>query len=79
MRVDIVRRIEGEHCPTKPSMLCVSVVRRRQPGCGEPLHAQSDDAISIADTDASRFKLHAGESLWATARRLHGYKGMLAQ
>ena len=67
------------HAGTKPCMLCANVVQQRQPGGGEPLHAHSDYAVSIAETDASRFRLHTDESLRAAVRKLHAYKGVLAQ
>jgi len=67
------------HAGTKPCPLCMNVVLQCSPGGGEPLHAHSDYAVSIAETDSSRFKLHTDESLRAMLLRLHGYKGVLAK
>jgi len=67
------------HAGTKPCPLCMNVVLQCAPGGGEPLHLHSEYAVSIAETDSSRFKLHTDESLRALVLKLHGYKDVLTK
>jgi hypothetical protein len=66
------------HAGNKPCVLCKNAVLQKLPMGAVPLHERSEYAVSIAETDMTKFQLHTDASILATVARLNGYKDTLS-
>ena len=66
------------HAGSKPCVLCLNAVLHKQPGGGEPYQANSEYAVSIADRDFAKCKLHTDDSLRLAVQKIHDYKGVVS-
>jgi len=66
------------HSGTKCCYLCKNCVLHKAPHGAIPLHLFSEYAVSLAESDFTKFEMHDDQTLRATVAKLHSYKGVLS-